>query len=1163
MSDTPANPLTDRNQVEASEPHVNVFVAANAGAGKTTTLVTRVARLLLDGAHPEAILCVTYTKAAAAEMQRRLYEELGNWSISPDKDLREALAKIGEDPKARPLSEARALFARALETPGGLKIQTIHAFCEKLLRRFPLEAGVAPGFTVLDDQGASEIAAASRERLAELALAQPDGPVARAFTRFSVDLDYLAFEAMFVGFDQKREKLAKYLETVGDYRADVWRRLGFERPVDPAEVAAEAVAATDWPGWFAAAKALAEGGKSDCDLGREMQRLAEQASGPDGPAFEAVSDPFFTASGPRDPKVRMATKAVDAATIQWLGREQQRLIAARERVRAATVGADTVEALFLGLAYCELYRGEKDRRRVLDFADLIARTHDLLTVQADAAWVLFKLDGGIDHILLDEAQDTAPDQWEIIRPLTDEFFAGAGAEEKTRTLFVVGDEKQSIYSFQGAAPERLRQQTLAYEAQIKGAGLPYAAVPLHESWRSAPEILSFVDEVFATPDSIEALTTVAGGRPIEHKARRLDAAGCIDLWPTVRDERRPLEPAWDAPLDAEPEGSARKDLARRIAAEVGRIVRDGDAVYDKTARTWRPAGAGDVLVLVRKRDALFEEIIRALKKARVPVAGADRLLLSDHVVFQDLMALARFCLSPDDDLTLATLLRGPFCEVDEQGLFDLAWKREGRLWAELERRSAERPPWGRAREFLDWASAEARGRSPFEFFARVLQHRDPEGRTQRKRILTRLGREAEDALDELLSAVAAAETRGERDLETLVARLAQTEVEVKRELEAARGEVRIMTVHGAKGLEAPIVILPDTTTIAVNRLAPLLEAPDGGLIWAPRKKDDCAYSSIVRQAVVDRAARENRRLLYVALTRARDRLIVCGRVPANRAAEEPGSWYALIEQGFAREAIAARTRTLKAGDVTFRRFGADPERKTLPPPELPLTAGLPKWAETLAKPEAGARWASPSNIAEAARANAPSPLAERSGLGRYRRGELIHKLFEVLPDVAPTERRAAAERLLGREPGLSTDQRTEMAEAAMSVLDDPRFAEVFGEGSRAEAAIAGTAPDLPEGLAVSGRLDRLVVSPAKVLVADYKTNRPAPDRVEDVDPAYLEQMAVYVAVLRALYPERAVEAALVWTDGPSLMPLSAEVVEDTLARIRLESDGAGSRRSSG
>jgi ATP-dependent helicase/nuclease subunit A len=1151
MSGPATAPRTDEPQIAASSPEDNVFVAANAGAGKTTTLVTRVARLLLAGARPEAILCVTYTKAAASEMQRRLYEELGEWSISEDRKLKEALARIGENPN-RPLSEARALFARALETPGGLKIQTIHAFCERLLRRFPLEAGVTPSFEVLDEQGASEIAAASRETLAEAALADPEGPIAQAFTRFSVDLDYQAFEAMFKGFDLNREKLSAYLARAGDYVSDVWTKLGFAGSTTPEIVAAEAIAATDWSAWFVAAKALAVGGKTDQELGRKMQALAEAARADEGRAFEEVIEPFFTTQGPRPPKARLATKTIDPATVKWLSEEQARLEAAREKVRAATIAADTVDALFLGLAYCSIYAGEKERRRVLDFADLIARTRELLTVRADATWVLFKLDGGVDHILLDEAQDTAPEQWEIIRPLTDEFFAGAGAAERARTLFVVGDEKQSIYSFQGAAPERLRREALAYAAQLRAADLPFAAVPLHDSWRSTPEILRFVDEVFATPESIEALTTDPDGEPIEHRALR-GPGGCVELWPWMKDERRTLEQAWDAPLDAEPEESARKALARRIAAEVNRLVRDGDAVFDKTTRKWRAAGPGDVLILVRKRDPLFEEIIRALKKARLPVAGADRLLLSEHVVFQDMMALARFCLAPEDDLTLACLLRSPFCEVDEESLYQLAYGREFSLWSALQKRSSERRAWGRAHDFLDWARAEAQARAPFDFFTRVLQHSDPERRTQRQRILTRLGREAEDALDEMLAAVAAAEKRGAHDLETLVARLALTEVEVKRELEAARGEVRIMTVHGAKGLEAPIVILPDTTAVAVNRMAPLIETPDGGFVWAPRKRDDCQYSGAARQAAVDRAARENRRLLYVALTRARDRLVVCGRVAANRSDPEPGSWYALVEQGFERPDIAAETRAIEKGSFAFRRFGPDPLRLTLPPPQLPLARVIPSWAETAATPERGARWASPSNISEAAKAAAPSPLSERAGLGRFRRGELVHKLFEVLPEIEPERRREAAERLLSREPDLTPDQRTEMIEAAFAVLDDKRFAEVFGPGSRAEAAVAGTAPDLPEGLSISGRLDRLVISPERVLVADYKTNRPAPERIEDADPAYLEQMAVYVAVLRALYSDRPVEAALIWTDGPRLMPLPRDVIEDTLARIRLSS----------
>jgi ATP-dependent helicase/nuclease subunit A len=358
-----------------------------------------------------------------------------------------------------------------------------------------------------------------------------------------------------------------------------------------------------------------------------------------------------------------------------------------------------------------------------------------------------------------------------------------------------------------------------------------------------------------------------------------------------------------------------------------------------------------------------------------------------------------------------------------------------------------------------------------------------------------------------------------------------------------------MTVHGAKGLEAPVVFMPDTTVKAKAQGAPLFETGDGGFLWAPRKDEDCAASSDARNLRQQKTDEESLRLLYVGLTRARDRLVLCGRTPATRDADD-GSWWTRVNDAFTRPEIADHTRELTIGEMSVRRFGADPDQKPLRAATPLAHRTAPPWMAQRLKPERAAQWKSPSNIADAAKAPAPSPLGERGGLGRFRRGDLIHKLFEVLPDLAPDQRRGAAARLLAREPDLSDAQRAEMIEAAFGVLEDARFAAVFGPGSRAEAAIAGTAKGLPNGVAISGRLDRLVVAPDRILVVDYKTNRPAPERIEDADPAYTAQMAVYVAVLRDLYPDRPVEAALVWTDGPRLMPVPSNVIDSALDRLR-------------
>ena len=1134
-------------QIVASDPGASAFVTANAGSGKTRTLVDRVARLLLRGSKPEAILCVTYTKAAAAEMQRRLFETLGGWAVMADAGLAEELARIGEEPTN--LARARRLFALALETPGGLKIQTIHAFCEKLLHRFPLEAGVSPNFQVLEDQAARAVSAQARRTIALLADADPSGPIGQAYLRFAVTLDFRSFEEMFASFEMRRPALAAYFEAQGSQaavEADVWRACGFESATTAADLEAVVLTGMDWPRLREAARALLQStAVTDRALGEELIAAAEaHASGQAG--FDDLWQAFCTKEGKA--KSRLGTNAVDGATRQWLAEQQERLGGACGQIKSAQVAGDSIAALSLAAAYVSLYDAAKEQAGGLDFADLIGRTRDLLEKRADAAWVLYKLDGGVDHVLVDEAQDTSPEQWDIVRALTSEFFSGAGARDSERTVFAVGDEKQSIYSFQGADPARFAHERQVNARIVEADERRFETPGLIRSYRSTPEVLGFVDAVFRPAEALKGLRPDRSAGPIRHEAVRPLGHGAVDVWPLeVGDTFEETDP-W-APVDLEPPESAPKKLARRIAREIKAMVVRREAVFGRNEAA-RPMGYGDVLILVRRRNALFHEIIRALKRENVPVGGADRMTLSDHIVFQDLIGLGRFCLFPHDDLTLAALLRSPFCDVGEDSLYALAYGREGHLWPRLLARAEERPEWRAARDFLRAARTETRGRPPFDAYARLLGRTDDAGRSMRARILTRLGREAEQALDAFLAEALKAERRGVRDLESFVADMASTAVEVKREQEDGKGEVRVMTVHGAKGLEAPVVILPDTSTKATAQGGPLLRTEAGGFLWCARKGDDCEASTTARQARTDAGDGESLRLLYVALTRARDRLIVCGVEP-GRASMKDGSWWDWVNKALADSEIAPLVRKVPgSGEPPILRYGTDPVTAVAATAQTPAVPTRPSWlfARAPAEPAAMA-YASPSQMAESQRGPSPSPLSAMGGLGRFRRGELIHRLLQLLPDLPPAERRAAAAALMAREHDLTPDQRTEMAAAALAVLEDDRFAAVFGPGSRAEAAIAGTAPELPEGLAVSGRLDRLVVEEGRVLVADFKTNRPSPPSIEQADRAYITQMAVYAAVLKAAFPGRTVEAALVWTDGPKLMPVPENLMTAALQAL--------------
>jgi ATP-dependent helicase/nuclease subunit A len=1148
-------------QEEAADPTHSVFVTANAGSGKTKTLIDRVARLLLAKAKPETILCVTYTKAAASEMQRRLFQVLGAWSVASDAELRKELGKLRSRTPAsfdaQDLSEARSLFAAALETPGGLKIQTIHAFCEKVLRRFPLEAGVPPGFKVMDEPAAAAVAAAARKLVAHHVLNVP-GELTDAYARLSVALDMRRFQAMFAEFEARRGALKAFLDREGGLEGAkgwVWRAVDVTRDTDPVDLAEQAMAALDSGLYRRAADVLGAGNETDKGRARTLNTLA------DAPDFDAACALFFTKDGEAAKWVGNSKRLKEEPAVQTLLlAEQARLDEVRARMRAAQVARDSIDALALADAYLKAYQIEKDASGALDFADLVDKTCRLLSDRPAASWVLFKLDGGVDHILLDEAQDTAPEQWAIVDALTDEFFAGEGGRQNQRVkraMFVVGDEKQSIYSFQGAQPELLLRKFEFHRDRATDAGYRFRRVDLLTSWRSTPQVLSFVDAVFAPPHLAAAIQPRPGPTPekVAHIPVRTEHAGCVDVWDPEVERKGQERDAWDLPLDIEAEDSANRKLARRIAAEIKDLIARRDGIFDKDLKDWRPAHAGDVLILVRRRGALFEEILRALKRAELPVAGADRLSLSGHIIFDDLLALARFALYPRDELTLAALLKSPFCGLDDDSLYALAHGR-GRenLWAHLRARAGERPEWTAAAAYLELVLATARAARPFEFYVRLTEHVDDAGHAMRLRLLTRLGAEVGDALDEFLNQVLAAESRGAHDLESLADELAGLDIIVKREMEAVRQEVRVMTAHGAKGLEAPIVFLPETTLTQTQRPSPLMRVDRGaegeGFLWSPRSATDCAVTAEARAYRAAREDAEAYRLLYVALTRARDRLVLCGRRAERTDPDKIRGWWGAIREALTAAGVADQVRELADARGKFRRYGPDPVTARTRPSRAAPTAEPPPWTRAALPAEAYARYASPSDLGEGAAVPAPSPLAESQGLGRFRRGDIVHRLLQLLPDLPPAERPEGARALLEREPDLTDAQRAEMAAAALSVLEDARFAEVFGPGSRAEVAVAGTATRLPEGLRISGRIDRLVVLPDRVLVVDFKTNRPSPDRIEDADPAYLRQMALYAAVLTDIFPGRRIEAAIVWTDGPKLMPVPENLWSQTLADLR-------------
>jgi ATP-dependent helicase/nuclease subunit A len=1129
-------PVRER-QRRASDPDASAWVSANAGSGKTHVLTQRVLRLLIAGAAPSGLLCLTFTKTAAANMAARVFETLASWTGLDDARLSDAIVELGAPrPSARDLAFARRLFARAIETPGGLKIQTIHAFCERLLHLFPFEANVPASFGVADDRQAAALIAEARTRAfaEDLTAPEREADVARVAREAGAD----AFDALLAEALSRRADFDA-IGGVDAYAAALRRALDLGADETSAAIKAQMLTlALQWPAWIAL---VGGGGKTERDLAGKLR--AALAASDDDERLAVYLDAFFTKTGkPRGgEKQRLVTDALAKRAPdlqQRLAAEQDRLVALRERLRRAEALDRSVALYRVAEATLARYATLKGARGLLDYDDLIARTRTLLE-RADAAWVLYKLDASLEHLLVDEAQDTSPAQWAILAKLSEEFLSGAGARGGARTIFAVGDEKQSIFSFQGAAPHMFSAMRRRLERRHHEAGLAFAAVPLSVSFRSAPVILNGVDAVFAAEPAWRGLTG-DDAPPPPHQALRGDLPGLIEVWPPIGATKAPEREDWRMPLDETSGAEPAVIAARRIAATIGDWLAPNavERVYDVSAGKLRPVLPGDVLVLVRARGAFFEAMIRALKEREIPTAGADRLLLPDSLAVMDLIAAGRAALLPEDDLTLATVLKSPLIGLDDDDLLAIAPGRAGSLIEALG--GASEPRFVAARERLETWRRRARERTPFAFYAALL---GAEG--GRRALFERLGPEASDAIDEFMALALAHEREQAPSLSDFLAEIEADDAPVKRDMETKSDGVRVMTVHAAKGLEAPIVFLADACSVGYTRHPERLldlgddEAGAPLFVWAARKAEDSAPLVAARERARAAAAGEHRRVLYVAMTRAAQRLVVVGHHGVNGPAED--NWRELVSAGLG-ELLQPAPAPWDARE-SIARFGAPPtdEARAGPAPTRAPVAE-PDWLRRPATPEAPLATLSPS------RAAAPRRRADEAGRDRRQAGVLAHALLQRLPDVAPERRRAAAERFLSAQGGaIAEAERAQLIEAALAVLALPALAPLFTPGSRAEVAIAGAAPrGSGPALPFVGRIDRVAVAADAVTLADYKSGARPPG----ANPrAYVAQLALYRAALAALYPDRPVRAFLVWLTGPEAVEIAAAELEAALASL--------------
>jgi ATP-dependent helicase/nuclease subunit A len=1039
----------DIAQKAASNPESSVWVSAHAGSGKTKVLSDRVIRLLLRGTHPSAILCLTYTRAAAAEMANRIYEKLAEWVTLSDDMLDDRIAALDRPATPALREKARRLFAESLETPGGLKVQTIHAFAGAILRKFPLEAGVPADFSELDQLNKARL----KERALEKTLKTTSlDPVFKQLALLGGDAVLQGlFETI---FDNAKALMSFYDDNNRDLSAvysALCKNLGTDRSyltIQESYTGDSPFSMMEIKDW---AQRIAQFNKpTDLEFAKKWLDFADKNNKND------YINVFFTDNKTvRKSLIRVEIAKKYPKFFEQLNDEAARLFALVEEERAAKTREMTFTLMQVAVALIAHYEHEKRSGSFLDFDDLIDKTGELLTSGA-ASWVNYKLDQSIDHILVDEAQDTSPEQWEIIQSLAEEFTGGESSVTKKRTLFVVGDEKQSIYSFQGADPTKFDEMRHNFAQKFQNSGEEFKKIPLKTSFRSAPTVLRFVDEIASLPDVKAGLSPHDALEPhlAHHKFE-----GLVELWDL---EMKPLgdEPTWRQSVD-KTKGNV-VILAQKIAKSIKIHLNEG----------YRPR---DILILMKKRGDLFQEVNRALKLQHIPTAGSDRLVLRQSLAVADLLNLAESLLNPYDDHALAVLLRSPLFDVSEQALFDLAHGREASLYEALDDENLTRFNQMRSRLTL----------SPFGFYTSILIKMGG-----RACFITRFGREVEDILDSFMASLEKFEASNVPDLRDFIAMMRDANESIKRDLDASRDEVRVMTVHGSKGLEAPIVYLCDLTASAIgggHKRFFNIKAAKPYPLWSSRKDDDPIILTKAREAEVENQLLEYQRLLYVALTRAEKKLILCG---VERRKEKNKNWYDDISSLMAHLAFDEVKDPLGSGMI--KRFYHEK-------PENPINSGV-KAVKTPMKFDLP-----PLNLLANLQASKPRAPSESEILGTK-----IHRLMQILPDVPHEKHASIITAMVGED----------YVHALSNLFLKPAFKELMAMQALTEVPISGIWQDQQ----IERRIDRLCLSGQKVIIVDYKTGAQS-----EITASIREQMACYKALLTSAFTGFDIESVVVFT----------------------------------
>ena len=1153
-------------QHQASSPDQSIWVSANAGTGKTRVLTWRVLRLLVDGADPAEILAITYTRGAATEMRNRIYDSITTWPYAEKTELITELKGIGiSSPTEKQITRARNLFAQLLDATAFLRIETIHAFCQSVLRRFPREAEVNPYFRVMEEDQSLKL----KEDALITTLHQSMDKITDALERLALvrDVDDIiklmrnmsAYPALLeqANLDPVKVKTAIFdLMDCGDFASDPKQVLGLIDQMASPDAALEASLRK------IAAAFQCHGTNKEQEKAMQLVAWLNADRTIRKDQMKAYLSVFLTGNGELFKKP--ATKAVleaapEIATI--MADIGENLISQLEQIHAIDTAQNSFDLIQLARVEHDHYNSLKRLRGVMDYDDLINATSRLLT-KASAAWVRYKLDQGIRYIMIDEAQDTSPRQWDIFDQLFEDQLNDQkddhDADQPARSVFSVGDYKQSIYSFQGARPDLFHAKAARIETDSKTFHRPFARIELDTSFRTVSPILKIVDHVTGADGTLGPISGISG--QMENPAMRHISS-------------RGQEPGWvhlDTLTSTENDADIFDEHARRITAAIKEMIgkvavtdtRIGTGTDPKHPIQTRLAHAGDILVLLRKRDGLYEALYRQLQLEQIPLAGADRIKLMEDIACLDLLALGEVMLLPEDDLTLAAVLKSPLFGLNEDQLYHLARDRQKAesLFSRLRQNPQHDDDVSAAYEkLLDYMGVSART-TAHGFYSEILNTET------RLAFIQRQGQSVLDILDEFQERARHYEQDNTPSLSAFIDAMKTASAEIKRDDDDRDIQaVRIMTIHGAKGLEAPLVILPDAMQMRTQRQDLLeVDCPKLGMtlpIFSASSRLLPVRAKAVKeakQAAKEAEKEESNRLLYVAMTRAKDGLYVSGFLKKSSRSLE-GSWYERIQSAMV-DALTLSGEAPGDGALFYGQYAPLPLTKSPSDQDKRLDTDdgveLPAWLHHAPPVEA-----SPPRPLSPSRFSSPFETTSISGVDRkkaMRRGQVIHRLLEVLPGLSPDQQDAAAARVIHANLSPFGEDQLDEAEAetwreeARAVMALPDLAEVFTPEAFVELPIGGLVGDH----VVSGIIDRLVIGTDRVIFADFKTGQ-VPESKADISGQYLIQMGLYYQLLQDIFPQHQIKPSLIFTEGPTVFWLDPGELETAIKTI-INKDQTGS-----